>query len=52
MQATNASIAGSVKSKQSSGFSALKVAVALVLGIVFVFEIPERFFHRGAAPQR
>ena len=28
----------------SSGFTALKVMVAIVLGIVFVFEIPYKFF--------
>lgn len=28
----------------SSGFSALKVMIAIVLGIVFVFEIPYKFF--------
>mgnify|MGYP003371754346 FL=1 len=31
----------------SKGFLAVKVAVAIVLGIVFVFEIPQRFFKRG-----
>ena len=29
----------------SSGFVAVKAAVAIVLGIVFVFEIPNRYFH-------
>ena len=29
----------------SSGFVAVKAAIAIVLGIVFVFEIPNRFFH-------
>ena len=29
---------------QSSGLSALKVMIAIVLGIIFVFEIPHRFF--------
>ena len=27
-----------------TGFSALKAAVAIVLGIIFVFEIPQKFF--------
>ena len=29
----------------SSGFVAVKAAVAIVLGIVFVFEIPNSVFH-------
>ncbi|MGN0779936.1 MAG: threonine/serine exporter family protein [Aristaeellaceae bacterium] len=29
----------------SSGFVAVKAAVAIVLGIVFVFEIPNKMFH-------
>ncbi|HBZ32405.1 MAG TPA: threonine/serine exporter, partial [Lachnospiraceae bacterium] len=33
------------------GFSALKAAVAIVLGIVFVFEIPQRFF-KGKAVRK
>jgi uncharacterized membrane protein YjjB (DUF3815 family) len=28
----------------SSGFTAIKVIIAIVLGIIFVFEIPGRFF--------
>ena len=28
----------------SSGFAAMKAAIAIVLGIVFVFEIPNGFF--------
>ena len=28
----------------SSGFAAVKAAIAIVLGIVFVFEIPNGFF--------
>lgn len=30
-----------------TGFQALKVAVAIVLGIVFVFELPQRVFRIG-----
>ena len=45
-------VTGQLSQALSSGFSALKVAVALVLGIVFVFEIPERFFHRFTVPRR
>lgn len=30
------------------GFLALKVAIAIVLGIVFVFEIPQGFFRKAA----
>lgn len=29
-----------------TGFEALKVAVAIVLGIVFVFEIPQKYFRK------
>lgn len=29
----------------ASGFSAIKVMLAIVLGIIFVFEIPQSFFH-------
>ena len=32
---------------QASGFSAVKVMVAIVLGIIIVFEIPHKFFHRN-----
>lgn len=31
-----------------TGFGALKVAVAIVLGIVFVFELPQKIFRPGA----
>jgi hypothetical protein len=31
-----------------TGFLALKVAVAIVLGIVFVFELPQRLFKFAA----
>ncbi len=29
-----------------TGYGAVKVAVAIVLGIVFVFELPEKWFHK------
>ncbi len=29
-----------------TGYGAVKAAVAIVLGIVFVFEMPEKWFHR------
>lgn len=29
----------------TSGFSALKIMIAIVLGIVVIFELPHRFFH-------
>lgn len=29
---------------QASGFAALKAMIAIVLGIIFVFELPHRFF--------
>lgn len=32
---------------QESGYSALKIIVAIVLGIIFVFELPHKFFHMG-----
>ena len=31
----------------ASGFAAIKAIVAIVLGIIFVFELPNRFFHMG-----
>ena len=31
-----------------TGFEAVKAAAAIVLGIIFVFEIPQRFFGRIA----
>lgn len=31
-----------------TGFDALKVVVAIVLGIVFVFELPQRWFRAGS----
>ncbi|MGN1021732.1 MAG: threonine/serine exporter family protein [Aristaeellaceae bacterium] len=39
-------VTGQMRQAVSSGFVAVKAAVAIVLGIVFVFEIPNRFFHR------
>lgn len=33
-----------------TGFEALKVAVAIVLGIVFVFELPQKIFRVGLKP--
>ena len=30
---------------QSNGFAAIKAMVAIVLGIIFVFELPHNFFH-------
>ena len=30
-----------------NGFSALQTMVGIVLGIVFVFELPNKFFHLG-----
>ena len=37
-------VTGQLDEASTRGFSALKAAVAIVLGIVFVFEIPQRFF--------
>lgn len=33
-----------------TGFGALKIAVAIVLGIVFVFELPQKIFRVGLKP--
>ena len=38
-------VTGQMGQAVSSGFVAVKAAIAIVLGIVFVFEIPNRFFH-------
>ena len=38
-------VTGQMAQAVSSGFVAVKAAVAIVLGIVFVFEIPNRYFH-------
>lgn len=35
-----------------TGFSAIKAAVAIVLGIIFVFEIPQIFFKRVLGKKR
>ena len=32
---------------QASGFAAMKIIVAIVLGIIFVFELPHKFFRLG-----
>lgn len=42
---------GQLGEASTRGFSALKAAVAIVLGIVFVFEIPQRFF-KGKAVRK
>ena len=42
---------GQLDEASTRGFSALKAAVAIVLGIVFVFEIPQRFF-KGKAVRK
>lgn len=31
---------------EASGFAAVKVMIAIVLGIIFVFELPHKFFQR------
>ena len=38
-------VMGELASVLSTGFAAAKTAVAIVLGIILVFEIPGRFFH-------
>ena len=37
-------VRGDMSQAVSSGFVAVKAAIAIVLGIVFVFEIPNKFF--------
>ena len=37
-------VTNQLKLASETGFLALKVAVAIVLGIVFVFELPQKFF--------
>ena len=39
-------VMGEVKLAAETGFMALKVAVAIVLGIVFVFQLPQKLFRR------
>ena len=39
--------AGELEMAASAGFMAAKVAVALVLGIVFLMELPQRWFSKG-----
>lgn len=40
-------VTGQFSMASQTGFTALKVAVAIVLGIVFVFELPQRIFCIG-----
>ena len=44
-------VTGQLDEASTRGFSALKAAVAIVLGIVFVFAIPQRFF-KGKAVRK
>ena len=44
-------VTGQLDEASPRGLSALKAAVAIVLGIVFVFEIPQRFF-KGKAVRK
>lgn len=39
-------VTGQISQAAVSGFAAIKAAVAIVLGIVFVFEVPNKVFHR------
>lgn len=41
-------VTGDMDKAAESGFMALKVAVAIVLGIVFVFQLPQRVFRIGS----
>lgn len=40
-------VTGEVNLAAETGFTALKVAVAIVLGIVFVFQLPQGIFRLG-----
>ena len=40
-------VTGQMRMALESGFTAVKAAVAIVLGLVMIFEIPGRFFHTG-----
>lgn len=40
-------VSGELKMAASTGFEAVKVAIAIVLGIVFVFELPQKLFKAG-----
>ncbi|MBR2288974.1 MAG: threonine/serine exporter family protein [Clostridia bacterium] len=40
-------VTGQLRNALYAGFDAIKVAVAIVLGMVILFEIPNRFFHIG-----
>lgn len=44
-------VTGQTSLAVSSGFAAVKVAIAIVLGIVAVFELPHRMFHIGQNKQ-
>ena len=37
-------VTGQLAQARESGFSAIKIAFAIVLGIVFVFELPQKLF--------
>ena len=39
-------VTGRINAAEDNGFLALKTAVAIVLGIVFIFEIPQSFFNK------
>lgn len=40
-------VMGETSSALESGFAAIRAAVAIVLGIVVIFELPNKFFHFG-----
>lgn len=43
-------VTGQLDQALVTGFQALKMAVAIVLGIVFIFELPQGFFRKIANP--
>lgn len=44
-------VTGQLDIAGKTGFEAMKIAVAIVLGIIFVFELPQRFFRFGSQPK-
>ena len=39
-------VTGELRNAMNSGFEAVKAAIAITLGLVIVFEIPNRVFHQ------
>lgn len=45
-------VTGAVEQAAETGFAALKVAVSIVLAIVFVFQLPQKLFGHGKSDRR